>query len=131
MKVGTVGGPPAASGVLPHGPAQVSAAAEPTGHAPVEAKTERVAVTAAPEPKVRITPVGVEAVHEAAQQISEYLRKSAPNIEFVVDNAAQEVIVRIVDAETKRLIRQIPSEEALAIARALHRQGGLFLRQTA
>jgi flagellar protein FlaG len=109
----------------------VSAAAEPTGHAPVEVKTERVAVTAAPEPKVRITPVGVEAVHEAAQQISEYLRKSAPNIEFVVDNAAQEVIVRIVDAETKRLIRQIPSEEALAIARALHRQGGLFLRQTA
>lgn len=131
MKVGTVSGPAAAPAAVLPVPAPLSGVVVPHERAPAEPKKEAVANATPPAPEVKLTPVGIEAVREAAQQISEFLRKSAPSIEFVVDDAAQNVIVRIVDAETKRLIRQIPSEEALAIARALHRQGGLLVSQKA
>ena len=45
------------------------------------------------------------------------LRSYDTNLQFEVDDKYQEMVVRIIDRETKEVIRQIPSEKALALAK--------------
>ena len=63
--------------------------------------------------------------------INDFLKKSSAGIEFSVDEGSNRIIVRVVDSETRELIRQMPSEEALAIAQSLDRLTGLLLAQDA
>ena len=76
-------------------------------------------------------PASAEAAKQAAARINEFLRSSSANVEFTVDAASDHVIVRVVDSETHQLIRQMPTEETLAISRALDRLSGLLLAQKA
>ncbi len=73
----------------------------------------------------------VEAAKQAVARINEFLKSSAANVEFTVDAASDRVGVRVGDSETHQLIRQMPSEETLAISRALDRLSGLLLAQKA
>ncbi len=73
----------------------------------------------------------VEAAKQAAARINEFLKSSAANVEFSVDAASGKVIVRVIDSETHQLIRQMPTEETLAISRALDRLSGLLVAQKA
>ena len=68
---------------------------------------------------------------QAAQEINDFLKSSSAGIEFQVDNQSERVIVRVVDTETKQLIRQVPTEEMVAISHALDRMTGLLLAQKA
>lgn len=54
-----------------------------------------------------------------------------PQLAFSIDDATEKLVVRITDASTGELIRQLPSEEALAIARSLDKLQGLLLKQEA
>lgn len=76
-------------------------------------------------------PASAEVAKQAAARINEFLRSSAANVEFTVDAASNRVIVRVVDSETHQLIRQMPTEETLAISHALDRLSGLLLAQKA
>ncbi|MBE0621504.1 MAG: flagellar protein FlaG [Burkholderiales bacterium] len=76
-------------------------------------------------------PASAEAAKQAAARINEFLRSNAANVEFAVDATSDHVIVRVVDSETHQLIRQMPTEETLAISRALDRLTGLLLAQKA
>lgn len=68
---------------------------------------------------------------EAAAQINAFLKSSASSVEFTVEGTSDHIIVRVVDSATNQVIRQIPSEEALAISHALDRMTGLLLAQRA
>jgi flagellar protein FlaG len=73
---------------------------------------------------------------EQLQQIVKDMKELVPpvvanNLQFSMDDSTGKVIVRITDAQTGEMIRQIPSEELLEIARSLDRMQGLLLRQTA
>ncbi len=68
---------------------------------------------------------------QAAKEINDFLKSSSAGIEFQVDNQSDRVIVRVVDTETKQLIRQVPTEEMVAISHALDRMTGLLLAQKA
>jgi flagellar protein FlaG len=68
---------------------------------------------------------------QAAKEINDFLKSSSAGIEFQVDNQSERVIVRVVDTETKQLIRQVPTEEMVAISHALDRMTGLLLAQKA
>lgn len=71
-------------------------------------------------------------VRAAADKINKTLRTLlSSNLEFSVDQDSGQTIVRIVDVETKDVIRQIPNEEALAIAKSLGQVQGLLIRQKA
>ena len=72
-----------------------------------------------------------DALQLATRQINDYLRQSASAIVFSVDQRSDRVIVRVVDPQTNQVIRQIPSEEVLAIAQSIDQMSGLLLRQTA
>lgn len=92
----------------------------PSASSPVEAASAPVSVPAPGQ------------VRQAAQMISKVMQTFSSNLEFSVDDAAiGKTVVKVVDRETGDMIRQIPSEEALDIARALDRLQGLLIRQQA
>ena len=76
-------------------------------------------------------PASVEAAQQAAARINEFLKSSAANVEFTVEGTPNRVIVRVVDSATHQVIRQMPTEETLAISRSLDRMTGLLLAQKA
>lgn len=70
-------------------------------------------------------------VNEAVKQINATLKKLSQNLEFTVDAENNRTVVKVVDQQTKDVIRQIPTPEALEIAKALDRLQGLLIRQQA
>lgn len=76
-------------------------------------------------------PPGDEAVKQAARQINEFLKSSKADVEFAVDDSSRHVVVRIVDAQTKEVIRQMPSEETIAISKSLDQMTGVLFQQRA
>jgi flagellar protein FlaG len=58
-------------------------------------------------------------VRRAIEEAGRRLAQKASELTFEFDDASGRVVVKLVDARTREVLRQIPSEEALAIARAL------------
>lgn len=71
----------------------------------------------------------LEQVGQAVRDINRTLQLLAPSLEFSVDADSKRTVVKVVDQETKEVIRQIPSAESLVIAQALDRVQGLLIRQ--
>lgn len=73
-----------------------------------------------------------EQLKNVVDNINKTLRQSNRNLEFSVDSDTKKQMVKLVDTETGDVIRQFPSEEALAISRAIDQfQQGLLLKQEA
>lgn len=75
-----------------------------------------------------------EQLKKAADNISQAVQESNQNLEFEfsMDTDTNKTVVKVVDKQTGELIRQIPSEETVAIARSIDRfQRSLLLNQKA
>ena len=73
-----------------------------------------------------------EQLKKAVEEINRAMQQSGRNLQFSVDSATDRVVVRLTDTETGEVIRQIPSEETLEIARSIGQfQQGLLLKQQA
>jgi len=72
-----------------------------------------------------------EQVKSAVEQLNEFVQSSTSNLQFSVDAESGMRIIKVVDPETKDVIRQIPSAEAVEIAKAIGKLQGLLIRQTA
>jgi len=70
-------------------------------------------------------------VNSAIKNINTALQKLSQDIEFSVDDESNRTIVKVVDQQTKEVIRQMPSAEALEISKALDRVQGLLVKQKA
>ena len=70
-------------------------------------------------------------VERAAQAVSEMLRPMARGLAFSYDHTSGDTVVQIIDTDTNEVLRQIPNEEMLAIARALDRMQGLLINSRA
>ena len=68
---------------------------------------------------------------EAISSVEEYIKPFNNRLEFSIDDDVGRVVVKVVDKETEDVILQIPSEEMLAIAKALDNIKGLFIKQQA
>ena len=68
----------------------------------------------------------------AVSQINDYVQNLQRNLQFTVDETTGKNVVTVIDNETKEVIRQIPSEEALEIARRLveNRENGVQIVST-
>lgn len=71
------------------------------------------------------------AVQEAVKKTAEFVQALNSNLQFSVDDATGVTVVKVVDQTTHELIRQIPNEEMLEIARALDRITGLLVKSKA
>lgn len=74
-----------------------------------------------------VQPVTRESVSAVVEQIDSFLNASRRELQFQVDEESGEVIVRVRDAATGDVIRQIPGEQALRMARALHERTPVLL----
>lgn len=73
-----------------------------------------------------------EQLQKAVEEINRSMQQSGRNLQFSVDSSTDRVVVRLTDMETGEVIRQIPSEETLAIARSIGEfQQGMLLKQKA
>ena len=82
----------------------------------------------APQPESVQPAPTKEQVKEAVEEIQESIGKMATNLRFSVDEATGRTIVSVVDAETMEVVRQIPAEEVMKMARAIDRMQGLLFR---
>jgi flagellar protein FlaG len=68
------------------------------------------------------------------QAVNELQRKAqsfAPDLIFSVDHDTGRTIVKVTDASTQEVIRQIPAEEVLKLAKELDRMQGLLFHKQA
>lgn len=68
---------------------------------------------------------------KAVDRLNDTMRAKAQGLEFMIDDDSKRLVVKVVDQQTKEVIRQVPSQEVLEIAKALDRAQGLLIRQQA
>ena len=73
----------------------------------------------------------LESVKQVAHQINDFLKSASSDVQFEVDSESSEVVVRVVDSQTKQVIRQMPSAEMIAISKSLDKLTGLLVQQKA
>lgn len=59
-------------------------------------------------------------LESAVARMNDHIQNLQRNLQFTVDEESGKDVVTVVDSETDEVIRQIPSEEALELARRLH-----------
>ena len=67
-------------------------------------------------------------VEAAVKAVKDFIQPMASNLAFEMDEDTGRTVVKITDASSGELIRQIPSEEMLEIAKALDRLQGLLVK---
>jgi flagellar protein FlaG len=72
-----------------------------------------------------------DAVAKAAKDIQNFVKDMGRNLSFSVDEVTGYNVVRVVNPETNELIRQLPSEELLKIARSMKDLGNVLVNQKA
>jgi flagellar protein FlaG len=73
-------------------------------------------------------PPAPEAVKQAVVQANEALRSISQAVEFEYDPDANVTVIRLVDMQDQKVLRQIPTPEMLEIARALERMQTMLVR---
>lgn len=68
---------------------------------------------------------------EAVDRLREHAQSVQRNLEFSVDDASGETVVKVVSADTGEVIRQIPSEVALKLAESLKESSNLLFSERA
>ena len=68
---------------------------------------------------------------DAVTSLNNHVLNYRSDLHFSVDTDSGTVVVKVVDTQTEEVIRQMPSEEALAMARGLKETGSLLLNTKA
>jgi flagellar protein FlaG len=110
----------------------------PAPSVPGEVARERIAAEAARNAaRVEVTePV----LQESVDRLNEFISPYVTSLQFQIDkDSGGKLVVRIMDTETKEVIKQFPNDKVLALAKALtevlaetwDKPGGLLLEQEA
>jgi flagellar protein FlaG len=74
----------------------------------------------------------LDQVNAAVTKLNKSPQVDAQGLEFSIDPDSKHVVVQLIDQKTKEVLRQIPSKEALDIAKSLDDTSkGLLIKQTA
>jgi flagellar protein FlaG len=68
---------------------------------------------------------------QAADALQEFVQPLNNTLQFSVDQDTGSTVVKVIDSETDKVIKQLPSEEAIALAKALDKLKGLLIQQKA
>lgn len=74
---------------------------------------------------------GLKEVKQAVSEINKAMQFMSRELEFSVDTDSERTIVKVIDQQTREVIRQMPTKEALEIGKALEKAQGLLIKQTA
>lgn len=82
-------------------------------------------------PRAETDPTGEKQVKEAVGNLNDFVQKLSRTLQFSVDEESGRTVIKVVDSETKQIIRQIPPEEVLALAQNLVNGEGIILKEQA
>lgn len=94
-------------------------------------KTDVSAQATQAEEAKKNAPVDKAAVRDAVKKLNETVAPALQTLQFEMDEDSDQLVVKVVDKESKEVIRQMPSEEALAFSKTIDKLQGLVIRQTA
>jgi flagellar protein FlaG len=97
------------------------------------ARAPATAVETAAAVKAPSAAPSLEQVSEAVSQLNKSSQAKSQGLEFSIDSDSKRTVVKVVDQTTKEVLRQIPTPEALEIAKSLESKSstGLLIQQTA
>lgn len=70
-------------------------------------------------------------LEDAIRATNDFLKPINNSIKFTLDDDTGRTVVKVVDQITQEIVRQIPSEEMLVIAKAIDKMKGLLVQQKA
>jgi len=100
----------------------------------VDAAADAAAAAAKAKAEVNVEQyarVSKEVMQAAAQQIQGYLKDSGRNLNVMLDESTGKYVARVVNPETGEVVRSLPSEETLRIARNIDQMRGMLVNQRA
>ena len=99
-----------------------TAAAGARGTAPATAVATANAVKATPS---------LDQLNRAVSELNQSQQAKSQGLEFSIDSDTQRTVVKVIDQSTKEVLRQIPTPEALEIAKALEAKStrGVLIQQ--
>ncbi len=103
----------------------IADAAPPQSAAPAEVADSRPPPAPAP---VAIDPKDLQ---QLADQLTQTIGMTGPQVQFSIHNDTGKTVLRVTDAESGAVLRQIPGDEALSMARILDKMQGVLIRQKA
>lgn len=111
---------------------RIPANTSPSGLARTSVAPKAVEVSGIPQARVDAPavdsaagqPVSRAELDAALSQLSNYVQNVQRNLNFSIDDSSGQVVVKVIDSESEEVIRQIPSEEMLAMARRLRELSG-------
>lgn len=110
----------ASSTPLPQSSGATTAPAQQTQAAPVERQPIAASGNNPPAPDIAESRErAAQELSQATQDISQYIQSVSRSLQISVDGDLGTTVIRVLDTETEELVRQIPAEEAIAIARYL------------
>lgn len=72
-----------------------------------------------------------EELRNSVDALNNLIKLQQTSLQFSIDDESGTVIVKVTDKETEEVIKQIPSEDAMALAKALDKLKGILLHQEA
>jgi flagellar protein FlaG len=81
------------------------------------------------DPSKQVAAQQEQRVKEAAQQLNEFMKITSIGLHFTTDWESGQTVVKVLNKATGEVIRQIPSEEALKLSKAMDTLQGLIIRQ--
>ncbi len=70
-------------------------------------------------------------VQQALDAVRDVISPVAQNLQFSIDDDTGQTLIKVIDTTTDEVLRQIPSEEIVAIAKALDKLQGVLIKQQA
>ena len=83
------------------------------------------------QPETPATSASANQVQQAVEEIQQTMEKLAQNLQFSIDKDTGITVITVLDSQTQEVIRQIPTEEAVSIARTLDKVQGLLFNDQA
>lgn len=72
-----------------------------------------------------------EEIEASVEALNEFVHTVNRDLKFSIDEDTGKTIIKVIDQTNDQIIRQIPSDEVLAIAKALDKLKGLLIHQQA
>ena len=85
---------------------------------------------AAPSP-AELSEQNSEALHETVAAINDFMSQFKRTLNFTVDIAAGQTIIKVIDTSNDELIRQIPSEDFIEISKHIEQMNNLLFSEKA
>lgn len=121
MNIQSIGAPPSSS---PRA-AEIAASSRQTTEAGAKSDAQSAAN------KETEKPGSTEQLTAAIEQANDFIKPFNGSLQFQIDKDTGTTVVKVIDVDTKEVIKQIPSEDMLNLAKALNQFKGLLVKQQA